>query len=88
MGLHGLLRGWLNFLYVNDARTSQKTPYSSTACYGDSFTFLYVDDVRTSQEIYLWASTACYGNNFTLYSYIMLYFTVNTPMSPHGLSEG
>jgi hypothetical protein len=37
--------------------------FTSTVCYGDSFTSLYVDDVRTSQEAH--ASTVYYGDSFT-----------------------
>jgi hypothetical protein len=41
MGLHGLLRVHLYFLYVDDIRTSQETHiWASAACYGDSFTIL------------------------------------------------
>jgi hypothetical protein len=51
MGLHGLLRGYFNFLKVVDIHTSQETHvWASTACYGDSFSFVCVDDVSTSQE--------------------------------------
>jgi hypothetical protein len=51
MGLHGLLRRWLYFVYVDDVRTSQETHiWALTACYGDSFTFIYVDDVHGSQK--------------------------------------
>jgi hypothetical protein len=40
MGLHGLLRGQLYHLCVNDISTSQETHvWASTASYGDSFTF-------------------------------------------------
>jgi hypothetical protein len=64
MGLHGLLRGQLYFLYVNDVHTSQEASlWTSTPCCGDSFTFLYVDDVRTSQEA--WTFTDRYGDSFT-----------------------
>jgi hypothetical protein len=42
MGLHGLLRGQLYFLYVDDVRASQKTHiWDSTACCGDSLFVLY-----------------------------------------------
>jgi hypothetical protein len=54
------------FLFVGDVHTSQETRlWSSTSCYGDSFTFLYVDDVRPSEETHLWTFTACYGDIFT-----------------------
>jgi hypothetical protein len=67
VGLHGMLRGKLYILYVDDVCTSQETHlWASTACYVDSFTLLYVDDVRTSQERHLWASTACYGHSFAV----------------------
>jgi hypothetical protein len=40
MGLYVVLWGQLNFLYVDDARTSQETLLlASTTCYGNSFTF-------------------------------------------------
>jgi hypothetical protein len=39
--------------------------WTSTACYGVSFTLLYVDNVGISQETHLLASTACYGVSFT-----------------------
>jgi hypothetical protein len=39
MGFHGLLLGLLQFVFVDDVRTSQETHVrSSTACYVDSFT--------------------------------------------------
>jgi hypothetical protein len=70
MGLHGLLRGWLNFLYIDYVRTSQETHlWASKTCYGDIY-FLY-DDVRTSQKTHLWASTASYGHGFTVYMQMM-----------------
>jgi hypothetical protein len=66
MGLHGLLKGYLIYLYVDDIHTSQETHIqASTAYYGDSFIFLYVNDVPTSQETRLWAFTACYEDSFT-----------------------
>jgi hypothetical protein len=41
-------------VFLDCVRTSQETYlWTSTACYGDSFTCLYVDDVRTSQETHL-----------------------------------
>jgi hypothetical protein len=49
MGFHGLLRGYVYFLYVDVIRTTQETHlWTSTACYEDSFISLYVDDVRTT----------------------------------------
>jgi hypothetical protein len=49
IGLHGLLLGWLYFLYV-DVRFSQelRPPRSVT---GMALFFLYVDDVLISQEL-------------------------------------
>jgi hypothetical protein len=39
-GLHGLLRGQLYFLYVDDIHISQETHiWASKLCHGDSFTF-------------------------------------------------
>jgi hypothetical protein len=56
-----LLRGSINFLYVNEVHTSPEAQ-ASTPCSGDSY-FLYVDDIRTSQETQ--AFTACYRDCFT-----------------------
>jgi hypothetical protein len=61
MHLHGLLRRWLYFLYIDDVRTSQETHLCTyTASYGDGFTlyiyiyiYIYIYDVRTSQETHL-----------------------------------
>jgi hypothetical protein len=54
MGLRGLLRAQIYFLYVDDIRTAQETHLgNSTACYGDRFIYLNVENIRTSQEIYL-----------------------------------
>jgi hypothetical protein len=40
MGHHGLLRGFLYFVYADNVHTSQETPlWASTACYGDRFIF-------------------------------------------------
>jgi hypothetical protein len=53
----------------------RKRLWTSTACYGYSFTFVrvYVDDVRTSQETRLWSATT-----LALRVYIYLMFV------PHG----
>jgi hypothetical protein len=56
----------------------RKHLWTSTACYGDSFTYVYVDDVRTSQETHLCTSTACYGDSFTY-----VYVNVRTSQETH-----
>jgi hypothetical protein len=49
-----LLRGSFYFLYIDDIRTSQETYlYTSTACYGDSFTFhMWIMLVPHREHIY------------------------------------
>jgi hypothetical protein len=40
VALHGLLQGYIYFLYVDDVRTSQEIHLCvSTTCYSDGFTF-------------------------------------------------
>jgi hypothetical protein len=62
MGPHGVLRGYINFVYVEDVRTSQGAHlWAPTTFYGDTLSSLYVDDDLTSQEAHIWTSTPCYG---------------------------
>jgi hypothetical protein len=65
VGFNSLLRGWLNYLFMDDVRTSQEHTYGPPWPVRGIALFFICRSLSYLTGTHLWASMACYGYSFT-----------------------